>query len=342
MGTDPACPACGEPIGQSATYCMHCSTDLTAEADRGDDTVEWDPTTDNSATDSETDSARAENANQFVTGRRAVLGGTVLTSLLGIGGASYYLQQRSQSSETGDTVPETDSDASEAGKKSQKNDEAARTSDSSNTESGQDSLTSDVSGADAPGYVESFEDGTLAEYEQIGGPSVADSAHTYHGDGSLHLRSSDGPTRVRTTTLDQFPSVGDTFRYRFYPTPVYEDGGANLTFALGESGEGYQLLCNFWKQQFALKRSDPDARTPLATSDVLFQGNRWYTVEVDWGQDEITATLRETTDTAAEASERTVAELTAADGTYSDGGLQLTAWANNYELNVHYDAIEII
>jgi hypothetical protein len=27
--TDPRCPECGEPIGQRATYCMHCSADLT-------------------------------------------------------------------------------------------------------------------------------------------------------------------------------------------------------------------------------------------------------------------------------------------------------------------------
>ncbi len=28
---DPRCPACGEPIGITATYCMHCSADLTEE-----------------------------------------------------------------------------------------------------------------------------------------------------------------------------------------------------------------------------------------------------------------------------------------------------------------------
>lgn len=26
--TDPRCPECGEPIGRTATYCMHCSADL--------------------------------------------------------------------------------------------------------------------------------------------------------------------------------------------------------------------------------------------------------------------------------------------------------------------------
>jgi len=31
METDPRCPECGEPIGVTATYCMHCSADLTEE-----------------------------------------------------------------------------------------------------------------------------------------------------------------------------------------------------------------------------------------------------------------------------------------------------------------------
>jgi len=43
---DPRCPECGGPIGQTATYCMHCSADLTGEreaADADDDGV-WDST----------------------------------------------------------------------------------------------------------------------------------------------------------------------------------------------------------------------------------------------------------------------------------------------------------
>lgn len=36
---DPRCPECGEPIGLTATYCMHCSADLTGEREpsTGDD-----------------------------------------------------------------------------------------------------------------------------------------------------------------------------------------------------------------------------------------------------------------------------------------------------------------
>ena len=43
---DPHCPECGEPIGQTATYCMHCSADLSDEkaaADTNDDGT-WDGT----------------------------------------------------------------------------------------------------------------------------------------------------------------------------------------------------------------------------------------------------------------------------------------------------------
>lgn len=44
MSDGPHCPECGEPIGQTATYCMHCSTDLTAhrEAADSDDDGVWD------------------------------------------------------------------------------------------------------------------------------------------------------------------------------------------------------------------------------------------------------------------------------------------------------------
>lgn len=33
---DPRCPECGQPIGQTATYCMHCSADLTDEREAAD------------------------------------------------------------------------------------------------------------------------------------------------------------------------------------------------------------------------------------------------------------------------------------------------------------------
>lgn len=50
---DPRCPECGEPIGQTATYCMHCSADLTDEraaADTDDDGA-WDQSESTSSVD---------------------------------------------------------------------------------------------------------------------------------------------------------------------------------------------------------------------------------------------------------------------------------------------------
>ena len=41
---DPRCPECGEPIGSTAAYCMHCSADPTEERERADtnDDGVWD------------------------------------------------------------------------------------------------------------------------------------------------------------------------------------------------------------------------------------------------------------------------------------------------------------
>lgn len=52
VADDPRCPECGEPIGQTATYCMHCSTDLTEEraANDADGDLAWDQPEAGSAT----------------------------------------------------------------------------------------------------------------------------------------------------------------------------------------------------------------------------------------------------------------------------------------------------
>lgn len=52
---DPRCPECGEPIGQTATYCMHCSADLTDYQETvEDDELSWDGTDGESGDDGTT------------------------------------------------------------------------------------------------------------------------------------------------------------------------------------------------------------------------------------------------------------------------------------------------
>jgi len=55
---DPRCPECGEPIGQRATYCMHCSADLTEEQDAADTDADGDWDRDSDVAD---ERAAAEN-----------------------------------------------------------------------------------------------------------------------------------------------------------------------------------------------------------------------------------------------------------------------------------------
>jgi hypothetical protein len=60
--SDPRCPECGGPIGQTATYCMHCSADLTEEqaaADTDGDEA-WDRTAPASAGSDASDAPTGE------------------------------------------------------------------------------------------------------------------------------------------------------------------------------------------------------------------------------------------------------------------------------------------
>ncbi|MFB6135848.1 MAG: zinc ribbon domain-containing protein [Halobacteriaceae archaeon] len=81
---DPRCPECGEPIGRTATYCMHCSADLTDEreaADANEDGV-WD------SPDAASADAREQAAGER-SGRLLRPDGLVddtLTVVVGIGG----------------------------------------------------------------------------------------------------------------------------------------------------------------------------------------------------------------------------------------------------------------
>jgi len=70
---DPRCPNCGEPIGRTATYCMHCSTDLTGEraaADADGDGV-WD--------EAQTDAEMAATTTSGGSRESGEVGGSVAT-----------------------------------------------------------------------------------------------------------------------------------------------------------------------------------------------------------------------------------------------------------------------
>ena len=83
---DPRCPECGGPIGITATYCMHCSTDLTgrrevADAD-GDGT--WDRSGGGAGTAGETSATRGPDSDALLADDGLV--DDTLTVLVGIAG----------------------------------------------------------------------------------------------------------------------------------------------------------------------------------------------------------------------------------------------------------------
>jgi hypothetical protein len=91
---DPRCPECGGKIGATATYCMHCSADLTDElaANNTDDDGAWD------SSETQTDQSRSTDTASTERGARPTAGGSdqvldpdgivdnTLTVVVGIGG----------------------------------------------------------------------------------------------------------------------------------------------------------------------------------------------------------------------------------------------------------------
>jgi hypothetical protein len=93
--TDPRCPECGGAIGATATYCMHCSADLTEEQQTADTDGDeaWEGSDGSQA---ETDAATGADALDAVTGSGSSdqlldpdsLADNVLTVIVGIVGGS--------------------------------------------------------------------------------------------------------------------------------------------------------------------------------------------------------------------------------------------------------------
>jgi hypothetical protein len=93
---DPHCPECGEPIGQTATYCMHCSADLTAarEAADADDDGAWDQSettaTDQHSSDASTATSQSSSGGATATDEQLLdpdgLVDNTLTVIVGIVG----------------------------------------------------------------------------------------------------------------------------------------------------------------------------------------------------------------------------------------------------------------
>lgn len=84
---DPRCPECGGPIGTTATYCMHCSADLTDEraAADADDDGAWDGTDDTGSTRDGSGAASAGSADDELLDPDGLVDDT-LTVVVGIAG----------------------------------------------------------------------------------------------------------------------------------------------------------------------------------------------------------------------------------------------------------------
>lgn len=85
---DPHCPECGEPVGQTATYCMHCWADLPTASTTADHATERrsaaDTDADSFATRGETDAFADDDSERLLDPDGFI--DNALTALVGIAG----------------------------------------------------------------------------------------------------------------------------------------------------------------------------------------------------------------------------------------------------------------
>lgn len=199
------------------------------------------------------------------------------------------------------------------------------------------------------GTIDGFEDGDMAEYEDPQQGSMADwsAQSTTVYDGTYAAACSHGGTyhsAVSNSGLGQYPQAGDTFEYRFRMGRADDD--AELHYATGPVDAStnynyarYQVRVNGDSGEFALYRLSQSNQTNLGKVSVTPNADEWYRVRVQWGPDGThTVTLYN-----SDAIE--VAQITATDTTYTEGGI---GWAcgnfgsTNYASTVYFDACEVL
>ena len=134
----------------------------------------------------------------------------------------------------------------------------------------------------APGVIDSFEDGDISEYSGDTGAFTVSSSDAYHGDNSLQQTGGD-EKNIRSTSLPNEPSKGDTFSFRVKGTSHTAKNRATMKFGLQDANNFYGARVNFddakiFVQETASGSTDTIAESSYAEVPV----GEWCRMEVVW------------------------------------------------------------
>jgi hypothetical protein len=191
-------------------------------------------------------------------------------------------------------------------------------------------------------YIDTFEDGNLAEYSGDTSLFTAGTSFGYERDrgldaaGNESQKTTDGIYRTNVTV-----SQGEKIRYLQYIDTTA--GSGDETCALfgvqspGSNNQNYAVCLElFGVDRVSIARnvdSNDTSGTILASSTITYTTG-WYEVEVDWQTDD-------TIDVAVSKDGTLVATTTATDGTYTQGGVGFTFWFQNGGWDVYASRLRL-
>lgn len=197
-----------------------------------------------------------------------------------------------------------------------------------------------VASAERVDYVDDFEDNDIEEYGADTANFEVQSTTVYEGSYALEttLPSNDFAGVTSVGGLDRYPQAGDTFQVRMRWDS--SDSIKHFIWAaqsVGENPDSYQVSVDANNNKFALDRQESGYNELTSTSyDPRTNADEWMRVKVEHGTDgSITATLYD-------SSGSQVAQLSATDTTYTEGGVGfIESSASDGSASTYWDAVEI-
>jgi hypothetical protein len=178
------------------------------------------------------------------------------------------------------------------------------------------------------GILEDFEDGSMSEYTEVGGTSGTSLSTAAAHDGNFGLLDSAaaGWTYRNDITLEQGDVISGWVKFA-------NVADARAYWGFGASSAGtFSVVLAPNTNQFIIQENNNYSYTDLSAASQTFSANKWYRVELDWGEGgEMTAKLFDSDG---------ITELNSVTGTsnlFTEGGIAFRGFGNNK----YFDSISV-
>ena len=191
-----------------------------------------------------------------------------------------------------------------------------------------------ITGSDARRIIDDFEDGDLEEYEFDRGKSGASIVTNPTRNWKKALAISGTNTEmISTVGLGAYPSQGDIFSFWIRATNNADK--INLTYGVQDHQNRYFVRVNFVEDRLQLWRYENGTGTSLVkdVSGYTLSQDTWYEVKVRWETD------GDHTVTLLDSDEKQLAQLSATDSTWIEGGIGYDAYLGSSDGTVYFDHI---